>query len=190
MQTHFSQTSSVVSGAAPVLVDTPLEYVSHFGMKGRLMHSIISVCMCQAVQRGVFEMNVTQCPPGYTLHSFTSDEVLYDCTCDLDNSLITECNQTVILISVSNFPMRNAWKRIYITTTFHSYEHIISPLQKAYWATEDLSDSDNNLFLYPCPTGYCQCVYSMTTSFDETCMYIFDSSNPDSQCSCDREGCC
>lgn len=55
------------------------------------------------------------------------------------------------------------------------------------WAWSDLSNADDNLNAYRCPPGYCSC--SRKTSFGANeCHYVYNNSDPNLQCRCDREG--
>ena len=59
-------------------------------------------------------------------------------------------------------------------------------VQTGYWGTLSTSSRDR-LFLYPCPSGYCRCeMREMGGATD--CINVFNSTDPDSQCSCDRKG--
>ena len=59
--------------------------------------------------------------------------------------------------------------------------------QTGYWGT--LGESEDRLFLYPCPPGYCRCEMRVMGSSTD-CISVFDStaSGSDSQCNCDRQG--
>lgn len=55
--------------------------------------------------------------------------------------------------------------------------------KKLLWAANDPKRYDR-LFTYPCPHGYCAC----SEKQNEMCIHVFDSSDPDSQCVCERRG--
>ena len=56
-----------------------------------------------------------------------------------------------------------------------------------YWGILDY-ESDDNLFLYPCPSGYCRCELR-DMGGNTQCIDTFNSeSGSDNQCSCDRRG--
>ena len=68
--------------------------------------------------------------------------------------------------------------------------------QEKLWATQAVTSQEVvgrlrdgfQLVTYPCPPGYCRCTlvpYQETTT---TCKYVYDSSQQDSQCHCDRGG--
>ena len=51
----------------------------------------------------------------------------------------------------------------------------------------DASNYRYDLFLYPCPPGYCKC--SQNTSLGpSSCAFTYTNSDPDAQCVCDRQG--
>ena len=59
-------------------------------------------------------------------------------------------------------------------------------VQNRLWASLDVSAEDQ-IFVYPCPSGYCQCTVSSITG-ENSCIYNYDSADPDNQCSCQRSG--
>ena len=62
-------------------------------------------------------------------------------------------------------------------------------MQEGYWgaAVLDLPNYRYDLFLYPCPPGYCKC--SQNTSLGpSSCAFTYTNSDPDAQCACDRQG--
>lgn len=59
--------------------------------------------------------------------------------------------------------------------------------QEGLWGSSYLSDPDDNLRAYRCPPGYCRC--SRMTSFGSgECHSVYNNSDPNLQCTCDREG--
>ena len=63
--------------------------------------------------------------------------------------------------------------------------HIII-LQNDLWAGYVPSRSPN-LFIYPCPSGYCRC-FQNTSLGSTLCASTYSHSSPDLQCKCDRQG--
>jgi hypothetical protein len=60
-------------------------------------------------------------------------------------------------------------------------------IEMGYWGILDY-ESDDNLFLYPCPSGYCRCELR-DMGGNTQCIDTFNSeSGSDNQCSCDRRG--
>ena len=80
------------------------------------------------------------------------------CTCNVQNDVILACNGTLIY------------------------------LQSGLWGGLDVR-SEDRLSMYPCPSGYCQCSPAGGGEGEgSTCQVVFDSSSPDAQCVCGREG--
>ena len=55
--------------------------------------------------------------------------------------------------------------------------------QAGYWGTAIKDD----LFLYPCPPGYCKCSQNTSLGFS-SCAFTYTNSDPDAQCVCNRQG--
>ena len=47
-----------------------------------------------------------------------------------------------------------------------------------------VEDDISGLAVYPCPEGYCQC----QDVEENICFYAYNSSSPDTQCTCSRKG--
>ena len=63
-------------------------------------------------------------------------------------------------------------------------------IQEGYWGSAVLDESNDyryDLFLHPCPPGYCKC--SQNTSLGSTsCGFTYTNSDPDAQCVDERKG--
>lgn len=62
-------------------------------------------------------------------------------------------------------------------------------MQEGYWgwAVNDSANYHFDLFLHPCPPGYCKC--SQNTSLGQTsCAFTYTNSDPDAQCVNERQG--
>ena len=74
---------------------------------------------------------------------------------------------------------------IIVALVIHVFYYIHS--QEGLWGSSYFGDPDDNLRAYRCPPGYCRC--SRMTSFGSgECHYVYNNSDPDIQCTCDREG--
>ena len=45
----------------------------------------------------------------------------------------------------------------------------------------------DSLTTYQCPSQYCRCIFTTISGLNR-CKFIYEDSDPDSQCNCDREG--
>ncbi|XP_065898161.1 uncharacterized protein [Dysidea avara] len=92
-------------------------------------------------------------------YKLVNNNGIFTCQCNLDADYIVQCESDQVTIL----------------------------LEDGFWAVSDRSDTDNNLKVYPCPPGYCRC--SQLTSFgNDECHFVFNTSYPNKQCDCSREG--
>ena len=151
------------------------------------------------------------CPGGYTLQPSRSVPGSMVCQCQdkVTRIVLCEDNQDTVVIEVcvimcvplklnakdvvlvdSCLPM---WLPCFIlshtrhTHTTHSPSNLHANMQNGYWAVYTPSISGSNLEFYPCPPGYCACTQYSDVG-NTTCVYTYTNSNPDRQCTCDREG--
>ena len=79
--------------------------------------------------------------------------------------------------------------RVY-TRNSHLFIINTTCMQEGYWGSAVLAESNDygyDLFLHPCPPGYCKC--SQNTSLGSTsCGFTYTNSDPDAQCVDERKG--
>ena len=121
-------------------------------------------------------LTIVPCIAGYKL---VNNNGIFTCQCNLDADYIVQCesDQVTILLEVNSS-----------ASEFLDYFLcLLVTSQDGFWAVSDRSDTDNNLKVYPCPPGYCRC--SQLTSFgNDECHFVFNTSYPNKQCDCSREG--
>ena len=125
-------------------------------------------------------MQSLDCPPGYVLAQAPQESNYETCLCNYNNTLILQCDGMTILIEVFNIMCS-------CMHMFNMQKHTHAHTQMGYWGTLD-HRSEDNLFLYACPSGYCRC--ELTDMGGNTqCINTFNSElGSDNQCSCDRRG--
>jgi len=56
------------------------------------------------------------------------------------------------------------------------------------WAIEQAHNIDENLVVYPCPTGYCDCILHHNNLGVDVCSFAYINGDSDKQCVCERKG--
>jgi len=56
------------------------------------------------------------------------------------------------------------------------------------WGIEQAHFPDKNLVVYPCPTGYCNCILQHNNLGEDVCSFAYFNGDPDKQCVCERKG--
>ena len=127
----------------------------------------------------MFMLHPLLCPSGYVLVPTGQQQGGLECQCEKNDRQIINCedDQDTIIVEVAG---------LWVITP-----SMCIPLysQEGHWgaAVMDASNYHYDLFLYPCPPGYCKC--SQNTSLGpSSCAFTYTNSDPDAQCVCGRQG--